>query len=175
MVERFEYYSYSSEVPSLLCSMTTLVTPTEWARSEGFPPQYAHKLIKSGIVERKNGKVDPEQASAAIAAIANPTKDRQRKGKAKEPVSLSQQLLEHRTKKEKETARLAELDRKEREGDLVSRREVEAAVFNRAREESEAWLNWPARFSAQIASELNLEQSLIASVLDRYVRAHLEE
>ncbi len=67
-------------------------------------------------------------------------------------------------------ARLA-LD-KER-GDLVSRAEVKAAVFARARRERDTHMAWVARTAPQLAAELDADPARTFASLDRLMREHL--
>jgi len=54
--------------------MSQLVTQSEFAKLQQVSRQYVSKLIKSGRITLKAGKVDVELARAAIAATADPAK-----------------------------------------------------------------------------------------------------
>ena len=71
-----------------------------------------------------------------------------------------------------ETARLRLAKMK---GDLVNRARAETLVFRLGRQERDAWINWPARVAALMASELGVEPGAMRKVLESYVRGHLEE
>jgi hypothetical protein len=58
-------------------------------------------------------------------------------------------------------------------GELVDRAKAVAQVFRLARDERDAWVNWPARVTAMMAAELGLEQHQLHTVLERQVREHL--
>lgn len=60
-------------------------------------------------------------------------------------------------------------------GELVDRARAEALVFRLARQERDAWVNWPARAAALIAAELGLEPATMQKVLEVHVRAHLDD
>jgi len=60
-------------------------------------------------------------------------------------------------------------------GELVDRDRATALVFRLAREERDAWVNWPARVAALMAAELGTETAAMQKVLEAHVRAHLEE
>ncbi|WP_281826211.1 hypothetical protein [Jannaschia rubra] len=72
-------------------------------------------------------------------------------------------------------------------GELVDRDRATALVFRIAREERDAWVNWPARVAALMAAELTascseavghevtIETAAMQKVLEAHVRAHLEE
>jgi len=67
-------------------------------------------------------------------------------------------------------------------GELVDRARVEALTFRLAREERDAWVTWPARVAALMASDLTgqlgdgvtVEPALMQKVLETHVRAQLD-
>jgi hypothetical protein len=71
-------------------------------------------------------------------------------------------------------------------GELVDKARATALVFRLAREERDAWINWPARAAALMAAELSaalseagqdvaVETSLVQKILETHVRAQLSE
>jgi len=60
-------------------------------------------------------------------------------------------------------------------GEVVDRARATAMVFDLARRERDAWLNWPPRVAADIAAELGAEPHAVEQVLMRYLRRHLAE
>jgi hypothetical protein len=60
-------------------------------------------------------------------------------------------------------------------GELVDRAKAVAQVFKLARDERDAWVNWPARVAALVASELEVDPHQMHTVLEGYVRDHLAE
>ncbi len=60
-------------------------------------------------------------------------------------------------------------------GRLINKDEVKVFVFNRARKERNALLGWIMRTSPLMAADLQVDPTLMFSVLDRYVREHLTE
>jgi hypothetical protein len=60
-------------------------------------------------------------------------------------------------------------------GELVDRARAEALVFRLARQERDAWVNWPARAAALIAAEMGADPATMQKVLEAHVRAHLDE
>jgi hypothetical protein len=60
-------------------------------------------------------------------------------------------------------------------GELIERARALALVFRLAREVRDAWVTWPARAAALMAAELGVEPAAIQKVLERHVRAHLDE
>ena len=67
-------------------------------------------------------------------------------------------------------------------GDLIDKARAEALMFRLAREERDAWVTWPARVAALMASELTavldddstVEAALMQNVLETHVRAQLD-
>jgi hypothetical protein len=60
-------------------------------------------------------------------------------------------------------------------GELVDRSRATSTVFDLARRERDAWLNWPPRVAANMAAELGLEAHQMEQVLDKYLRKHLAD
>ena len=60
-------------------------------------------------------------------------------------------------------------------GELIDRGKATALVFKLAREERDAWVNWPARVAALIAAELAVDAGAVQKALEAHVRAHLDE
>jgi phage terminase Nu1 subunit (DNA packaging protein) len=147
------------------------VNSAEFAESQGFSRPYVTKLVQQGVIMRDaNGQIDKDAALAALAARREPAKPLRRgrptrnldiRGQGSE--ALSTLMLKSRIKTEVERGKLAELDRKQREGELVERRDVEEAAFSSARNVRDALMNIPARVSSLYAAETdpqNIHQSL---------------
>jgi hypothetical protein len=60
-------------------------------------------------------------------------------------------------------------------GELVDRAKAVAQVFRLARDERDAWVNWPARVTAVMAAELEVNPHQLHTVFERHVRDHLAE
>jgi hypothetical protein len=84
-------------------------------------------------------------------------------------------FVQARTAHEIAKAHLARLRLQERRGELVDRARAAALVFRLAREERDAWLNWPARVASLMAVELGVEAHPMQKVLETHVRAQLSE
>jgi hypothetical protein len=50
-----------------------------------------------------------------------------------------------------------------------------AQVFRLARDERDAWINWPTRVAAMVAAEVEVDTHKLHTALERYVREHLAE
>ena len=60
-------------------------------------------------------------------------------------------------------------------GEVIDRAKAVAQVFRLARDERDAWVNWPARVAAVMAAELEVDPHQLHTVLERQVREHLSE
>jgi hypothetical protein len=84
-------------------------------------------------------------------------------------------FMQARTANEVLKAQERRLRLQQMKGELVDRAKAVAQVFRLAREERDAWVNWPARVAAIIAAELEVDPHQLHTVLDRHVRDHLAE
>jgi phage terminase Nu1 subunit (DNA packaging protein) len=163
------------------------VNSAEFAESQGFSRPYVTKLVQQGaIVRDAKGQIDKDTAVAALAARREPVKTL-RRGRAPKngdisalgavggpgSEALSTMLLKSRIKTEVERGKLAELDRKQREGELVERSDVEEAAFSNARRVRDALMNIPARVASLYAAETdpqkihqNLEDEIRTILID---------
>ncbi len=60
-------------------------------------------------------------------------------------------------------------------GELVDRNRTVSMVYDLARRERDAWINWPPRVAANMAAELGIDAHRMEVVLDKYLRGHLSE
>lgn len=60
-------------------------------------------------------------------------------------------------------------------GELIDRNKTMAMVFGLARQERDAWINWPVRVAALMANDVGADVHAVQIALDRYVRSHLAE
>ncbi|WP_454258801.1 elements of external origin [Pseudoxanthomonas mexicana] len=84
-------------------------------------------------------------------------------------------LLQARTVNEVLKAQLNKVELAHRKKELVDRAQAVAHVFKLARIERDAWLNWPARVSGQMASALGVDAHTMHVTLEAAVREHLIE
>lgn len=77
--------------------------------------------------------------------------------------------------KENYLARQRALEFEVAAGRLVDRAAATKLFFEKARQFRDAWLNWPARISTLMASDLGVEDRKLAEVMTKYVRQHLTE
>lgn len=84
-------------------------------------------------------------------------------------------LLQARTVNEVVKAQTNKVRLAQLKGELVDRAQTVAHVFKLARAERDAWLNWPARISAQMAAGLGVEPHALHVALDAAVREQLQD
>lgn len=165
-----------------------------YARHRGVSHVAVQKAIRAGrIPVEPDGTIDPAKADAAWARSTEPGRSRAKPEKLKPvadaavgsvretlkeqglPASGSVTFVRARTAHEIAKAHLARLRLQERKGELVDRARATALVFRLAREERDAWANWPARVAALMAAELGVEAHPMQKLLETHVRSHLAE
>ena len=93
-----------------------------------------------------------------------------------EPVATgAMTFMQARTANEVLKAQERRLRLQQMKGELVDRAKAVAQVFKLARDERDAWVNWPARVAAMMAAELEVDPHQVHTVLERHVRDHLAE
>jgi hypothetical protein len=169
-----------------------------YARQRGVSHVAVLKAVKQGRVALEaDGTIDPAKADASWERSSDPARGTPKSkasteglrpvgaaavGSVREtlkeqglPFSGSLTFVQARTAHEIAKAHLARLRLQERKGELVDRASAAALVFRLAREERDAWINWPARIAALMAAELGVGAHSMQKVLETQVRAQLAE
>lgn len=165
-----------------------------YARQRGVSHVAVLKAVKQGrIALEADGTIDPAKADASWEQLSDPAQRSASEEKLRPvpaaavgsvretlkeqglPFSGSLTFVQARTAHEIAKAHLARLRLQERRGELVDRAGTAALVFRLAREERDAWINWPARVAALMAAELGVEAHPMQKVLETHVRAQLSE
>ena len=134
--------------------------------------QAQQRPARSGrpAVKRRSLKPVPE---AAVGAVRDTLREHG------EPVAAgpgqAMTFMQARTANEVLKAQERRVRLQRMKGELVDRAKAVAQVFKLAREERDAWVNWPARVAAMMAAELEVEPHQLHTVLERHVRDHLAE
>ena len=158
-----------------------------YAKHRGVSHVAVKKAIDSGrISQEPDGTIDPQRADAEWAA--NTLNSRKplsgsalpRSVGVTEPAASSlsaggTSLLQARTVNEVVKAQTNKVRLAQLKGDLIDRSQAIAHVFRLARVERDAWLNWPARISAQMAAGLAIDAHALHVALEAAVRDHLIE
>ena len=172
-----------------------------YARHRGVSHVAVKKAIDTGrITALPDGTIDPDAADAQWAqytlqprraaaqeqasspkprrapATADATPQREEPEPGTPPLSTGgTSLLQARTVNEVLKAQLNKVELAHRKKELVDRAQAVAHVFKLARIERDAWLNWPARISGQMASALGVDAHTMHVALEAAVREHLIE
>jgi hypothetical protein len=118
---------------------------------------------------RQHGAMKPVP-EAAVGAVRDTLRE------SGEPVSAGgMTFMQARTANEVLKAQERRVRLQRMKGELVDRAKAVAQVFKLAREERDAWVNWPARVAAVMAAELEVDAHKLHTVLERHVREHLAE
>ena len=175
----------------------------ELARQLGVSETAVRRAEKAGRIRREaDGAWDPARVKAAWASNTDLAQRRPARSsrstsnrRALKPVpeaavgAVRETLREHgepisaggmtfmqaRTANEVLKAQERRLRLQQMKGELVDRAKAVAQVFRLARDERDAWVNWPARVAAVIAAELEVDAHKLHTVLERQVREHLNE
>lgn len=165
-----------------------------YARHRGVSHVAVKKAIDTGrITPEADGTIEPNRADLewaqntvaarkpVVAKTASPATEPVRPASAPvEPVAPTlsaggTSLLQARTVNEVVKAQTNKVRLAQLKGDLVDRSQAIAHVFRLARTERDAWLNWPARISAEMAAKLEIDAHELHVALESAVRDHLIE
>jgi len=119
--------------------------------------------------------------NAALSAVGDTLREQ---GMRAPTSGTSTTFLQAKTANEVLKTQERRLKLQKMKGELVDKARATALVFRLAREERDAWINWPARAAALMAAELSaalseagqdvtLETSLMQNILEAHVRAQL--
>jgi hypothetical protein len=199
----FYFDEYATDV--LFLNATMGISIRSYARARGVSDTAVRKAIKAGrITAEADGTIDAakvdvqwvsntdqalqrkavpiQEPQAAFEQAPQPTVKQTYTRPSAEPVppvgvpsSGGTSLLQARTANEVLKAQTNKVRLARMKGELVERSQAMAHVFRMARTERDAWLNWPARVSAQMAATLKLEPHVLHVVLEALVREHLQE
>ncbi len=129
------------------------ITPSEWARRQGFSRQYAHRLIQDGLVTRTDGKIDEAQANAALTAKREPTRMQQRfQATLPRDHSLHQLWLKARIKNELTKGNMLQLEAKTRQGKFIPLTQVQRLLEKVCAISRDRLLTLPDRLQHELVS-----------------------
>jgi hypothetical protein len=176
----------------------------ELARRIGISETAVRRAEKAGRIGRDaDGSWDLTKVQAAWSSNTDPSQQRRPPGRGQsrpvrtamkpvpeaavgavrdtlresgEPVSAGgMTFMQARTANEVLKAQERRLRLQRMKGELVDRAKAVAQVFKLARDERDAWVNWPARVAAVMAAELEVDPHKLHTILERQVREHLAE
>ena len=162
-----------------------------YARHRGVSDAAVRKAITAGrVTPEVDGTIDVDRADREWARNSEAPRTGTRQSAVKvaipetsgsandAPAALPSggtSLLQARTVNEVVKAQTNKVRLARLKGELVDRSQAIAHVFKLARSERDAWLNWPARVSAQMAAKLEVDAHTMHIALEAAVREHLLE
>jgi len=143
----------------------------QWARNTSAPKTGTQRpAVKVKVPEAEGGDGERSGAGATSNTSSGGAGASGGAGGAGGTSLLQARTVNEVVKAQTNKVRLARL-----KGELIDRPQAIAHVFKLARSERDAWLNWPARVSAQMAAKLELDAHTMHVALENAVREHLQE
>ena len=149
------------------------------------------------VVLHSDGSIDVEASDALRAQATDPSKTRKapkpklkpvpeaavsavgetlrEQGMSAPPVGSGTTFLQAKTANEVLKAQERRLRLQKLKGELIDRARALSLVSRLARQERDAWVNWPARAAALMAADLGVEPAAMQKVLEKHVRAQLDD
>jgi hypothetical protein len=132
----------------------------EWAQNtvtqRAAKPTNANSVTTSSKPQKTAPLIQPESSAAPLP-------------------STNTSLLQARTANEVVKAQTNKVRLAQLKGELIDRSQALAHVFKLARAERDAWLNWPARVSSEMAAKLGVDSHELHVALEAAVREHLQD
>jgi hypothetical protein len=165
-------------------------TRAQYARHRGVNASSVTVALKTGRIGlTPAGKIDFEEADRQWDLNTDAAFIRKRRGTppasvgppgpaepAEAPVDgTARNFANARAAHEVTKVRISQLRLQRMRGELVDKNRATITIYNLAKRERDAWLNWPARVAATMAAEINAEPHTVQAILSTYVRQHLSE
>jgi hypothetical protein len=151
-----------------------LIGVAEAARILGLNRSTLSRQVKLGLVRAHRGKVRLSEVRADRRNNLDMSR-RVRYAALQDDDSTSSSFAEARAKKEQYLAQLRELEYAVKSGRLVDAEIVRRRVFELARSDRDALMNWPTQVAPLIAAEFGVDQVRLAVCLEAHVRQYLSE
>ena len=113
--------------------------------------------------------------AAALQSVRETLKESSDPNGAEPLAAGGPSFLQARTANEVLKAQERRLRLQRLKGELIDRARATAQVFTLARQERDAWVQWPARVAADLAAELGLETHTVQTALEAAVKAQLAD
>ena len=152
--------------------------------ADGSIDAVASDALRAGATDPSKTRKAPQPIlkpvpEAAVSAVGETLREQ---GLAAPPVGSGTTFLQAKTANEVLKAQERRIRLQKLKGELIDRARAEALMFRLAREERDAWVTWPARVAALMASELTAElgdgievkAAVMQKVLETRVRAQLD-
>lgn len=137
---------------------------------------------KSRAVPKETAAPKPKLKPVPVSAVAAVGETLRDEGLPAPTASGGTTFLQAKTANEVLKAQERRIRLQKLKGELVEKARAEALMFRLAREERDAWVTWPARVAALMASELvatlgdgiTVEAAVMQKVLETNVRTQLD-
>ena len=143
------------------------MTKTTFAGHLGVSAGRVSQMIGEGLPVLPNGRVPVQAAEEWYRANVRQKLDGSKHS--------SNELAGIRVQREAAQRDLLQMDIARRTGMLIDRKQVELAIFDRARAERDAHIAWVSRIAPALAAELGIDLARLSATLDREMRSHLQD
>lgn len=148
-----------------------LITKSEFARRHGFSKQYVTELIRTGVLQEENGKLEEDDADYALSLKRAMGRERHAKNARKS--ELQELYIKAKLKNEIEKGRILKLEAAEKAQSLIPADQVRETLFRKGRVIRDAFLNLPDRVSSIVATMQDARE--IHILLSKEIRTILED
>lgn len=175
--------------------MSQRISIREFARREECSDTLVRRAVKSGRLRAfEDGKLDPALVGTGWRATAPSSANLEEGAGAQQDDEGGDETLEDQAdrllaagtvplhdygealrRKENYLALLKQLEYEQKSGALVPLEDAETILFDQARAQRDAWLNWPTRVGPLIAADLGLEADRVTGVLTEHVHKHIAQ
>lgn len=147
------------------------ITKSEFARRHGFSKQYVTELIRTGILQEVNGKLDEDDADYSLSW--KQTVGREKRAKNARKNDLQELYIKAKLKNEIEKGKILKLEVAEKAQSLISAEQVHETLFRKGRVIRDAFLNLPDRVASIVATMQDARE--IHILLTKEIRTILED
>ena len=146
------------------------ITKSEFARRHGFSKQYVTELIRTGVIQEINGKLDEDDADYSLSL--KQTMGREKRAKNARRSDLQELYIKAKLKNEIEKGKILKLEAAEKSQSLIPADQVRETLFRKGRVIRDALLSLPDR----VASVLEMQNArTIHITLTKEIRSILED
>ena len=146
------------------------ITKSEFARRHGFSKQYVTELIRTGVIQEINGKLDEDDADYSLSL--KQAMGREKRAKNARRSDLQELYIKAKLKNEIEKGKILKLEAAEKSQSLIPADQVRETLFRKGRVIRDALLSLPDR----VASVLEMQNArTIHITLTKEIRSILED
>jgi len=138
-------------------------------------PAKQRTVLADPAKQRASSSLRPRLKPVPDDALFAVGKTLREQGLSAPVVGSSTTYVQAKTANEVLKAQERRLKLQKMKGELVSLDRAKTLLFRLAREERDAWVNWPGRVAAIMSAELGVDAATMHQLLESQVRAHLGE